>query len=210
MNVIDLCSGTPDPGWLDRAAAWIAGGGVVVYPTDTFYGVAVDPCSPAAVEAVFALKGRDASQAIPLIASSLDQVEAFCGPLAAGSRRLAEACWPGPLSLIATAPPQIAPAVHAGRGSIAIRVPAQETARALAEACGRPITASSANVSGQSPAREVGAVGEWLADPRVLVIDGGPTPGGLPSTLVDARVSPPVLVREGAVSWDRVLRLLHG
>ena len=208
MNVIEV-QVAPDAGWLVAAVAWLARGGVIVYPTDTYYGVAVDPCAPAAVDALFSLKGRDASQAIPLIAGSLEQVEAFCGPLGPASRRLAADHWPGPLSLIEQAPARLAPAVHAGRGSIAIRVPAHDTARALADAWGSPITSSSANVSGQPPAREASDAGAWLDDPRVLVLDAGPTPGGPPSTLVDARVSPPVLVRAGAVSWDRVLRSIH-
>lgn len=187
------------------AAAWLRRGGIVALPTDTFYGLAVDPASAAAVRALFDLKGRDAGAALPLIAASIEQVEAFCGPLAGTTRRLAEAFWPGPLSLVWAAPAAVAPEVHAGLGTVAIRVPAHALARALAAAFGRPVTATSANPSGAPPARTVADLGAIARDPRVLVIDGGPAPGGAPSTIVDARQDPPALVRAGEIAWERVL-----
>jgi L-threonylcarbamoyladenylate synthase len=126
------------------------------------------------------------------------------------SRRLAAAFWPGPLSLIFDAPVRVAVAVHGGGRSVAVRVPDDRVARALAEAFGTPITATSANLSGEPPARDVGSLGAVATDARVLVIDAGVTPGGAPSTIVDARGSAPVLVREGAVPWNRVLESLQG
>ena len=195
---------------LASAAAWLRAGGVVALPTDTFYGLAADPWSAVAVAAVFDVKGRAAAAALPLIGASLEQVEAQCGPLAAATRWLAETHWPGPLSLILDAPASMAAAVHAGAGTVAVRVPAQPVARALAEAAGHLLTATSANRSGAPPVSTAAALGDLAADPRVFVIDGGPTPGGDPSTIVDARGARPVLVRAGAIAWSRVLESERG
>ena len=193
---------------LAPAVAWLRAGGIVAYPTDTFYGLAVDPSSAAAVEAIFEVKGRAADAALPFVASSLAQVEDAGYPLTAASRRLAAAFWPGPLSIVCDAPASVVAAAQAKDHSVAIRVPDHIVARALAEAFGAPITATSANRSGQPPAQTAAALAPLARDPRVLVVDGGATPGGTPSTIVDARVRPPRLVRAGVIVWDRVLRSL--
>ena len=194
---------------LRPAAEWLAQGGIVAFPTDTLYGLAVDPASDAAVRALFDLKGRSARVALPLIAASARQVEAACGPFGDVARRLSSAWWPGPLSIVLDAPSHISVAVHGGSRSIAVRVPAHPVALALVEAFGAMVTATSANVSGEPPAHTAGDLAAIAADPRVLVVDGGPTAGGLPSTIVDARVRPPVLVRDGAIAWARVLESLQ-
>jgi L-threonylcarbamoyladenylate synthase len=194
---------------LRPAVEWIRAGGIVAGPTDTFYGLAVDPRSASAVAAVFDLKGRGARAALPLVAASIGQVVAFAGPLTPLTRRLAERWWPGPLSLLCDAPATVDAHVHAGEGAVAIRVPAHPIAAALAAAFGAPLTATSANRSGAPPAADVDALGAIADDPRVFVIDAGPAPGGAASTIVDARGDAPRLVRAGAVAWDRVLRSLQ-
>lgn len=180
-----------------------------MYPTETFYGLAADPRQTDAVAAIFDLKGRPAGMALPLIAASLSQVERLTGALAGHNRQLADAFWPGPLSLVLDAPPSVAPTVHAGTGTIAVRVPGHAMARALAEAHGGPITATSANRSGEPAPTEPAGAAAITADPRVLVLDDGRTPGGEPSTIVDARRTPIRIVRHGAVPVERVLRSLH-
>jgi L-threonylcarbamoyladenylate synthase len=201
----------PSPTIADLAAAvdWLRAGRAVVFPTDTFYGLAVDPRSDEAARVLFDLKRRPSSSASPLIGASRAQVEACCGALPPMSARLAEAFWPGPLSIVCDAPAGISPLIHAGAGTLAIRVPADDVARARAEAWGAPLTATSANITGEPPARTLAAMGALLDDPRVLAIDAGPSAGGAPSTIVDARRMPPVLVRAGAIAWDRVLESLQ-
>lgn len=192
-----------------EAAEWLRQGGIVAYPTDTLYGLAADPTSDAAVDQIFDLKGRAATAALPLLAASPEQVEQFAGPLTGETKTLARTFWPGPLSLIFDAPPAVADAVHAGSGTVAVRVPSHAVARALAEAAGSLITATSANRSGETPARSAAEL-DWLRDdPRVFVIDGGPAPGGLPSTIADVRGPWPIMLRDGAVPWNRVLRSLN-
>jgi tRNA threonylcarbamoyl adenosine modification protein (Sua5/YciO/YrdC/YwlC family) len=146
--------------------------------------------------------------AIPLIASSTEAVLAQLGALSPASRALASAFWPGPLSLIVDAPASIARAVHAGRGTVAVRVPALPLAREVAGRFHGLVTATSANRSGEPAARTVAEAGAIARDPRVHVVDGGATTGGAASTIVDARGDTPVLIRAGAIAWDRVLESL--
>jgi L-threonylcarbamoyladenylate synthase len=194
---------------LAPAADWLRHGGIVAFPTDTVYGLAVDPRSTGAVQALFDLKGRTSQAALPLISDSTDAVVRACGPMDARSARLAQVFWPGPLSIILDAPSDLVLEVHAGTGTVAVRVPAHRVARALAAACGGLITATSANPSGQPPADRASALDPIARDPRVFVVDAGPAPGGAPSTIVDVRGDDPRVIREGAIAWNRVLESLQ-
>lgn len=193
----------------EPAVAWLRQGGVVAYPTDTFYGLAVDPTSPEAVAKLFELKGRPDRVAVPFIAASRAQVDGWCG-LSELAARLADQFWPGPLSLICPAPATVVPAALGGGDTVAVRVPDHAVARSLAYAWGAPITATSANRSGEPPATTAEELAV-LASPLLFIIDAGPTPGGAPSTIVDARrLATPILLREGAIDWSDVLHSLKG
>src|SRR5688500_6486716 len=195
----------PTP-FLERAAEIIARGGVVAVPTETFYGLAADPGQPAAVARVFELKGRPATLALPLVAASLEQVIALCGPLDAATMSAARAFWPGPLSLVVAAPGQ------SGSRTVAVRVPSHDFVRALAERAGTMLTSTSANKTGEPPAETADAVAASLGGLVDLIVDGGRTPGGKPSTIADLRGingAPPRLVRDGAIAWSRVLESLQ-
>lgn len=193
---------------LEHAAGVLRRGGVVAYPTDTLYGLAADPRSAAAVAKLFTVKERTPGHAIPLIAADLAQVEE-AAVMTALAYRLAHSFWPGPLSLVLQARPGIVTSIRAADHSIAIRIPASDPARALARAAGFCITSTSANLSGQPPTADPlvlrRAMGERLDD----LLDGGMAPGGLPSTIVDARGPVVSLVRAGAVPWERVLESLQ-
>lgn len=193
---------------LERALAALRRGGIVAYPTDTLYGLAVDPRSPVAVDRLFKVKARDAGHAIPLIAADLEQVEQ-AAVMTDTARRLASVFWPGPLSMILESRPTIAANVRAADGSVAIRIPASELARALAAGLGFCITSTSANLSGQPPTADPIHVFNDLGDLVDDVLDGGMAPGGAPSTIVDARGPRVQLVRAGAVAWERVLESLE-
>ena len=198
-------AGRPDRHTLLRAAALLRGGGIVAYPTDTLYGLAANPASAAAMAQLYRIKGRPVDLAIPLIASGISQIEAAGGVLGPATRRLAAAFWPGPLTLVIPAWPGLDPSVHAGRGTVAVRVPDHPVASLLADACGWPITATSANKSGEPATMDPEAVRLALAVELDGLIDAGPSPGGPPSTIVDAASGAPRLLRAGAVPWDRVL-----
>ena len=191
-----------------RAVETLQGGGVVAYATDTLYGLAVDPRSPAAVARLFAVKERPAGHAVPLIAADPDQVNR-AAELDPASRRLAEVCWPGPLTLILPARPGLVAGMLADDGTVAVRVPDSVVARALAAGLGFCITSTSANLSGRPATASPDDVARELGGRIDLLLDTGPSPGGPPSTIVDARGGSPVLVRAGAIAWDRVLRSLQ-
>jgi len=199
---------TLDPGLVARACAVLHAGGVVAYPTDTFYGLAADPRQARAVARLFAIKGRAAGQAIPLIAADEEQASS-AAQFGARALRLARAFWPGPLSLVLPASGVVCQEVIAADGTVALRVPACDAARVLARTFGFCITATSANLTGAEPPTSAAIVSRTLGGAVNIVLDAGDTPGGAPSTLVDVRGETPRLVRIGAISWDRVLRSLE-
>ena len=202
-------AGRPDRRALAGAAALVRAGGIVAYPTDTLYGLAADPGNAAAMAQLYRIKGRPVDLAIPLIASGVSQIEAAGGVLDAPARRLAAAFWPGPLTIVLPAWPGLDARVHAGLGTVAVRVPDHAVARMLADECGWPITSTSANISGEAATRVPGDVRASLGASLDALVDAGPSPGGAPSTIVDLAGGVPRLVRAGAVPWERVLESLQ-
>jgi len=200
----------PQSDAIERAAAVIRAGGVVAIPTDTLYGLAADPFRADAVARVFAAKSRPDQRALPLIAGSADQIAQRLGALPPAGHRLATRFWPGPLTLLVPATPALAAGVSGGSGRVGVRVPAHDAARALCEACGTPLTATSANLSGEAASADPTAVAAALAGRIDAILDAGPTPGGSPSTIVDVTVPEPTLVRAGAIPWEDVLACLAG
>lgn len=197
----------PDIGVLNQAVATLAAGGIVAFPTDTLYGLAVDPRNEPAVDRLFRVKGRSSDHALPLVAADFAQAQQV-GVLPPLARRLATRFWPGPLTLVVRATRGLAPSVHADSGKVAVRVPAHVVARELARLVEHPITSTSANRSGASPPADADAVVSMLGEDIDLVLDAGETTGGLPSTIVDVTGAPMRLVRAGAVPWERVVELL--
>ena len=187
------------------AATAIRSGLVVAIPTDTLYGLAADPFREEAVARVFEAKGRPAERAVPLIAADSEQVVAKLGALSAVARRLADAFWPGPLTLVVKEPDALVDTVTGGTGRVGVRVPAQATAQALCRACATPLTATSANLSDRPATSDPDEVVRTLGSRIELLLDDGKTAGGAPSTIVDVTSDMPRLVRPGAVEWDRVL-----
>ena len=200
---------SPQRDAIQEAATWILDGGVVALPTDTLYGLAADPFSAAAVARVFAVKGRAADRALPLIAADAAQVDKHLGRLPPAGQRLADRFWPGPLTLLIAAPQGLARDVTGGTGKVGVRVPADAVARAICAEAGRPITASSANASGEPATPDPDEVERTLGDRIDLLIDTGTTRGGSASTIVDVTGADPVLVRAGAISWDDIQAWLH-
>ena len=202
-NCLSIDPQSPDPEALDKAVQVIESGGVVAFPTETFYGLAVDPENVSSVQKLFKVKGRDSAKAIPLIAADVVQVESRISSLSVNELHLANCFWPGPLALVIRASENLASNLHAG--TVAVRVPGHTMARMLVSQVGRPITATSANMSGTLPAISADEVYEKLGSALDLILDGGPTPGGVASTIVRVDQSGPVLIRAGVLPWERVL-----
>ena len=190
---------------LSRCRAVIDAGGVIAYPTDTFYGVGVDPRNPRAVRKVFAIKGRKADQPILLLLHDRNDISLWTSGVTPTALRLMERFWPGPLTLVFRAAPQVLPELTAGTGTIGLRVPGNDITRALLGAVGHALTGTSANRSGRPSPRTANEVRLELGDSIDLIIDGGPAMEVLPSTVVDVTEEPPRLIRQGAI--DVLLRM---
>jgi L-threonylcarbamoyladenylate synthase len=208
MRRVLVDPGAPQRDAIQEAATWIRRGGVIAVPTDTLYGLAADPFRAEAVARVYGVKGRDADRALPLMAADTAQVTAHLGPLSPSAAALAARFWPGPLTLLVPAPPRLAPEVTGGTGAVGVRVPAHDVARAICAACGHPVTATSANRSGEPATADPDVVERTLGDRLDFLLDAGVAPGGAPSTIVDVTAAEPRLVRAGAISWDDVLACL--
>jgi L-threonylcarbamoyladenylate synthase len=203
MRRVAIDAHQPDPTALEEAATLIRAGGIVAVPTDTLYGLAADPFSSTAVERIFAVKGRSAERALPLIAADIEQIERWLSPVPPAGRRLAAAYWPGPLTLLVARPAALPAGVTGGLEQVGVRVPAHAVARELCRVCGRPLTATSANPSGAPASADPDAVARTLPDVDLL-LDAGHSRGGPPSTIVDVSGSEVRLVRPGAIPWDEV------
>lgn len=200
---VSVDSQEPQEDVLARVGDVLARHGVVAYPTETFYGLAVSVFDARACERIFELKGRASSKALPCVLSNIDQLELVSSAVPTLALELAARFWPGPLSLIVPARADVAAASEAG--TVAVRVSSLPLARALAAVSG-PLTATSANKSGEPPATTADEVIAQLGAGLDLVLDGGPTAGGAPSTIVDVTAREPRLVRRGAIPFEDVLR----
>jgi L-threonylcarbamoyladenylate synthase len=205
MLRIHVTVSAPDPASIGRAAAVLREGGIAAIPTDTLYGLAVDPFDPAAVAKLFTIKNRAIEKAVPLVASDLDQVRSRIGALPTIAERLANHFWPGPLTLVVLAPAALAPDVTGGQGTVGIRIPAHEVTRALCAAAGTPLSATSANISGRPATDDPDVVAAELGARIDVLVDAGRTAGGAPSTIVDVTGGEPRLIRAGAIEWHAVL-----
>ena len=192
------------PGAIARAAALLAGGGLVAFPTETVYGLGADATSAVAVRRVFAAKGRPATDPLIVHVASIDEAEAL-GDLDAGdgsARRLAREFWPGPLTVVVPRRPPLAAEVGGGRHTVALRSPAHPVALDLIRAAGVPVAAPSANRFGRvSPTTAAHVVAE-LDGAVDLVLDGGPTPLGVESTVVACGEGAPRLLRPGGLTVE--------
>jgi L-threonylcarbamoyladenylate synthase len=210
MRRVSVDPGAPQSDAIAEAATWIVDGGVVAIPTDTLYGLAVDPFNSSAVARLFAIKGRGADRALPLVASDVEQVVQQLSRLTPAAERLVQRFWPGPLTLVLPAPVTIAAAVTGGTGRVGVRVPACDVARAVCRAANRPVTATSANISGAPPTSDPDIVENTLGGRLDYLLDTGLTPGGPPSTIVDLVETEPRLLRTGAIDWQEIRQwLLH-
>jgi L-threonylcarbamoyladenylate synthase len=209
-EVLAVDPARPEPDVIARAAAVIRAGGLVAFPTETVYGLGGDATNPAAVRAIFATKERAKDD--PLIvhlasAAGLEEVAAEVPELAA---LLAGAFWPGPLTLVVKRKGSIAPEVSAGLGTVAVRVPAHPVARALIEAAGVPIAAPSANRFMRTSATTAAHVMEDLGGRIAMVLDGGPAPLGVESTVVSVEGETVHVLRHGGVTMEELQSLLAG
>jgi len=174
-------------------------GGVVAFPTETFYGLGAAALDAAAARRVVAVKGRPDGKPLLVLVDSAAMVEVVAREIPPRARELMARYWPGPLTLVLPARPEVPDEVTAGSGTVGVRLSPHPVARGLVRALGAPVTAPSANRSGQPAPTTAAAVFADFRDRIELVLDGGVTTGGEPSTVLDATVDPPRVIRAGAL-----------
>jgi L-threonylcarbamoyladenylate synthase len=182
-----------------RCKEVVAAGGVIVYPTDTYYGLGADPRDPCAVRKLFEIKNRPADQPILLLIAEPAEVRDWVEVIPSGAADLMKRHWPGPLTLIFRAKADVLPELTAGTGTIGLRVPGNKLTRGLLQSLGRALTGTSANRSGQSSIRTAVEADAAIGDRVDLILDGGETMGGKPSTVVEVSTDVFRVLREGAV-----------
>ncbi len=209
-EILKVNSSTPEANLITYVAERLRAGQVVSVPTDTFYGLAADPVNLRAVDRIYETKPRQRQKALSLMIDSIDMAEMLAAEISKDFELLAEKFWPGPLTIIVRASSRLPLRVTANTGNVALRVPAAEIPISIIKAAGFPITATSANLSGESECTTAQEVREQLGDRIPLIVDGGTSPRTVASTVVglsgpggDWRV-----IRPGGISVDDVAAVL--
>lgn len=198
-RVVRIDPVAPEREMIERAAAILKSGGVIGFPTETFYGLGAAALDPRAVRRVFRLKGRPATKPLSVLVDSHQMVESVAAEISPSARALMERHWPGPLTLVLRARTSVPEEVTGGTGTIGVRLCAYPIAVALVGALGAPVTAPSANVTDGQPPTTAREVLDYFGTALDLLLDGGPTRGGSPSTVLDVTVDPPAILRQGVV-----------
>jgi L-threonylcarbamoyladenylate synthase len=199
-----------------QAAQVVRNGGVIIYPTETFYGLGGHPGQTAAIEKIYRIKGRELGKPLPLIAANAAVVRKVAAQWPDEAEKLARAFWPGPLTLVIPVEDftlstsgsseriLLSPLVHGYTGKIAVRVSSHPMATALASEVGGFLISTSANFSGERPYRDSCKIPDALLDAVDGLLNAGRLPGRMPSTIVDVSSGPPRLVRAGCLSWEEI------
>jgi len=193
---------------IDSAIEILKNGGIIAYPTETFYGLGCDATRPQSVKKIFDVKGRETKAPISVLIPSFERLRDYVQDIPALAQRLIQKYWPGPLTLIFRARDGVFPhELLAGGETIALRVSPHPIARQLVQALGLPLTTTSANRSGDPPARSLEEVRRYFTEIEG-VIDGGTLPPAQGSTILDVTVDPPKVVREGEISREELSQVL--
>ncbi len=196
MNTIILPA--DQPGSLEQAVVFLQQGALVAFPTDTVYGLGANVNNPEAINSLYIAKGRDASKAIAVLVGKPGDLELITGEMTEAAHRLTEQFWPGPLTLVVPRHPGL-PVNLSPRPTIGVRMPDHPVALALLKSAGA-LAVTSANLSGAESPTSANSVMDQLTGRIAMILDGGITPGGVPSTVVDCTGPKPVILRQGPVS----------
>jgi L-threonylcarbamoyladenylate synthase len=191
---------------IEKAVTVLRNGGVVAFPTETYYGLAVDPTIESALQRLFALKKRPRQKPILLITHAVEQLYRLTDGIPDQYQVLMDRFWPGPLTLIFNALPAVSSLLTAGTGTVGVRISSHPVADLLARQYGRPVTATSANISGREAAVSAAEVRDYFNDSVDFVLDGGRTLGGVGSTVVkyDDSTEKLLLLREGMITCAEI------
>ncbi len=202
----------PEPELIQRVVDCLEKGEIAALPTDTFYGLAVDPVNLRAVDKIYDLKSRSRHKPLSLLISETAQAYELARNLDDAFDALAERFWPGPLTIVVKAGTKLPLRVTARTGNVALRVPETAICRAVVSKLGLPITATSANLRGFPECTYAGCVRDQLGDMIPMIVDGGPTVRSVATTIVDLSGGPDnwMILREGAIPTHEIALALHG
>lgn len=200
---------SPIPTNVLRAVNVVKQGGLIAYPTETVYGLGADPFNPEAIDRIFAAKGREGKKGIILLIRGTNDLSTLVRFISPTAQTLIQAFWPGPLTLVFKAHPDLPATLLGGRKTIALRHSSSPITSDLLTSLGGPLTSTSANPSGEPPARSAAEVLNALGDHLDLILDGGPSANTIPSTLVDISTDRAMLLREGAISIQTLREHIH-
>ena len=193
---------------ITQAAQVILEGGVIIYPTETIYGIGANALEPKIVEKVFAIKERKKSNPILVLVPNRESLEELVIGVPERAEVLMRNFWPGPLTIVFQASPIVSPILTAGTGKIGIRLSSDNFCRELLSICGIPITSTSANLSGEPNPDSIGIISKLVLDSVDLIVDAGKLISQTPSTVVDVTKGKVELLREGAISFQRIQEVL--
>lgn len=194
---------------LNKAASIIRSSGVVAYPTESFYGLGVSAWDEKAIQRLFAIKKREENQPILLLIPTKSLLNQYVIRVPDIASQIMEEFWPGGLTLVFEANPDLPQLLTSGTGKIGLRLSSHPVATALARAVGTPITGTSANISGQAACSSAEAVRHSLGQSVDFILDGGETGGGKGSTVMDITVDPPTILREGIITREQLVAYLE-
>jgi L-threonylcarbamoyladenylate synthase len=198
-EILTLDAARPESSTLDKAATVLRHGGLVAFPTETFYGLGAAALDAHAAGRIFEVKARPEDKPLLVLVDSAEMAESLVDEVPVSARRLMTRYWPGPLTLVLRARATVPRAITAGTGTIGVRVSSHPVAQGLVRALGAPVTAPSANPGGAAPPTLAAQVVEYFGGALALVLDSGPTAGGPASTVLDLTVEPARVIRQGAV-----------
>lgn len=193
---------------LTQAAEILAGGGIIAYPTETFYGLGADATNEKAIEKIFAVKGRDFKNPISLIIGQTADVYPLVKDVPEKARKLMEAFWPGALTIVFLAANIVSTRLTAGSGKIGMRVSSHPIAQTIVQKLKKPLTATSANLSGAPECSLASEVIKQIGDKIDAILDWGETQGGKASTIIDVTCDPPVILREGTINRESIKKCI--
>ncbi|HEX7587344.1 MAG TPA: L-threonylcarbamoyladenylate synthase, partial [Anaerolineae bacterium] len=191
-----------------HAVRLVRAGKVIAFPTDTVYGVGANGFDERAIEQIYVVKDRPRDKAIPYLLANAADISLVARGIPDAARLLADKFWPGGLTLVVPAAARVPRILTAGGDSVAVRVPNQSTTRALIDAVGAPLATTSANLSGAVDPASASEVLAQLNGRIPFILDGGATPGNVPSTVVDVTTDPPTVRRVGVISIEEIQQAL--
>jgi L-threonylcarbamoyladenylate synthase len=204
-EIITLDPDRPDQSLIAKVGNILKKGGVIAFPTETFYGLGTDCDNEEAIEKIYTIKGRSFDKPIPIIIGQRRYINKYATSIPEAGKKLMDRFWPGGLTLLLPASPRLPQKLTAGSGKIGIRLSSNTIATGLADTLSGGLTATSANISGEKECSTVHEVIGSLGEIIDLYVDGGRTPGGMGSTIVDVTVDPPVIIRKGVIPSELII-----